>query len=417
MRPFDVAIVGAGPAGLASALYLKRAGHKPVIFERFPAAAPVGSGLILQPTGLSVLADLGLLEPIMALGHRIDRLHGLDGKSGRQVLNVSYNALPGGRFGLAVNRHALFSVLADAVASERIEILTGCHVTDMEAGRGGRRLLFDKGGTSAAFDLIVDTSGARSGLRRHAKHPAEPKPLPYGALWATLDWQNGSFDTHALSQRYDKASVMAGVLPTGRTEHNGHEKFAFFWSLKPDDLASLKAAGLEEWKNVVVSLWPECAVFLDQIGSFEAMTLAKYGHHTLRVPAGDGVVFVGDSAHSTSPQLGQGANMALLDAYALGQAALRGADIPATLDVYSRSRRRHVAVFQAMSVLFTPFYQSDSSALAFVRDQVVARLARIPPAQKILASMVCGTLVDPFSPIGLTEKIWQAPLAKDAQIQ
>ena len=416
MRPFDVAIVGAGPAGLASALYLKRAGHKPVIFERFPAAAPVGSGLILQPTGLSVLADLGLLEPIMALGHRIDRLHGLDGKSGRQVLNVSYNALPGGRFGLAVNRHLLFSVLADAVACEHIEIRTGCHVTDMGAGRGGNCLQFGDGGTSAAFDLIVDTSGARSGLRRHAKHPAEPKPLPYGALWATLDWQKDSFEMHSLSQRYDKASVMAGVLPTGRTELNGGEKFAFFWSLKPEAFASVKAAGLEEWKRVVVSLWPECAVFLNQIKAFEDMTLARYGHHTLRVPAGYGVAFVGDSAHSTSPQLGQGANMALLDAYALGQAVAKGPDIPSVLDAYAQSRRRHVAVFQAMSFLFTPFYQSDSSALAFARDRIVARLARIPLAQKVLASMVCGTLVDPFSPIGMTEKNWQAEFAKDAQI-
>ncbi|TIS71130.1 MAG: FAD-dependent oxidoreductase, partial [Mesorhizobium sp.] len=48
----DIAIAGAGPAGLAAALYLKRAGHRVTIFERFDEPKPVGSGLILQPTGL-----------------------------------------------------------------------------------------------------------------------------------------------------------------------------------------------------------------------------------------------------------------------------------------------------------------------------------------------------------------------------
>jgi 2-polyprenyl-6-methoxyphenol hydroxylase-like FAD-dependent oxidoreductase len=107
----DVAVIGAGPAGLALALYLKRMGHRPVIFERFEKAAPVGSGLMLQPTGLTVLHDLGLLPAILALGHRIDRLHGIDAKSGRLVLNVHFKDSGSGRFGLAVNRAALFDIL------------------------------------------------------------------------------------------------------------------------------------------------------------------------------------------------------------------------------------------------------------------------------------------------------------------
>ena len=64
-------------------------------------------------------------------------------------------------------------------------------------------------------------------------------------------------------------------------------------------------------------------------------------------------------------------------------------------------RRRHVRVFQALSFAFTPFYQSDSTVLPFIRDRLVATIARIPPGPQFLASMVAGTLVDPFGPIGL----------------
>ena len=55
----DIAVVGAGPGGLSTALFLSRAGHRVTIFERFSTPHPVGSGLMLQPTGLAVLDALG----------------------------------------------------------------------------------------------------------------------------------------------------------------------------------------------------------------------------------------------------------------------------------------------------------------------------------------------------------------------
>ncbi|TIW40604.1 MAG: FAD-dependent oxidoreductase, partial [Mesorhizobium sp.] len=62
----DIAIAGAGPAGPATALHLNRSGHHVTVFERFDEPKPVGSGLILQPTGLSALAELGLLDDILS---------------------------------------------------------------------------------------------------------------------------------------------------------------------------------------------------------------------------------------------------------------------------------------------------------------------------------------------------------------
>ena len=63
----EVVIIGAGPAGLAMALMLRRQGREIDLIERFEQPSPVGSGLILQPTGLSVLSELGLYERIEAL--------------------------------------------------------------------------------------------------------------------------------------------------------------------------------------------------------------------------------------------------------------------------------------------------------------------------------------------------------------
>ena len=408
MRTLEIAVVGAGPAGLAIALYLTRGQHRVTMFERFEKPAPVGSGLILQPTGLTVLHDLGLFREIVSLGARIDRLYGADAVSQRPVLDVRYDAQPGGRFGLAVHRAALFGVLFHAALRENIAIETGTEIGSIDVSSGRAALLTTKGRVAGRFDLVIDASGSRSRLKQYAARPSEPKPLSYGAFWASLGWRGAGFDPHALLQRYSRASVMIGVLPIGRAKADGEAMAAFFWSLKPDDALKVKAAGLPAWKDRVVSLWPECAGYVDQVASFDELTLARYGHHTLARPAGKHFAVIGDSAHSTSPQLGQGANMALLDARALAHAVARSADVDAALQAYVRARRRHVRVFQAMSRMFTPFYQSDSALLPFVRDRLVATVARIPPAPKFLASLVAGTVVDPFGPIGLSEPHWES---------
>ena len=398
-------MVGAGPAGLAAALFLHRNGHRVRVFERFVRAAPVGSGLILQPTGLAVLHALGLLPAILRLGARIDRLHGCDAASGRTVLSVAYADAGGSRFGLAVHRAALFGVLHEAVRAQAIPVETSVEAEGLERG-GKATLLAARGRHLGSFDLVVDASGRGSKLRRFTKNPVEPKPLGYGALWASLPWISSGFDPHALLQRYRRASVMIGVLPIGRPFPDEPRMAALFWSLKPEDLASVKAGGLDAWKARVLALWPECAPHCEAIKDWNQLVLARYGHHTLSPPAGLRLAVIGDAGHSTSPQLGQGANMALLDAAALAHALGRSTAVPAALEAYVAMRSRHVRLFQALSRIFTPFYQSDSTVLPLLRDRLVASMARVPPIPWLLSGMVMGTLLDPLGTIGIVEPDW-----------
>ncbi|WP_349017666.1 FAD-dependent monooxygenase [Rhizobium sp. 32-5/1] len=227
MKSLHIGIAGAGPAGLAAALYLSRAGHHVEILERYERPAPVGSGLLMQPTGLTVLDDLGLFERVRALGSRIERLHGADARSGRTVLDVRYDAAPGGRYGLAVQRAALFDTLHDAVLVAGIPIRTGLPLAGTAATGSGVALIAATGDQVGVYDLVVDTSGARSPLIGGSAVAPKVRDLSYGAFWATLDGGAARYDRTALSQRYDRAKVMIGVLPAGRAKPGEAERVAF----------------------------------------------------------------------------------------------------------------------------------------------------------------------------------------------
>ncbi|MET0437771.1 MAG: NAD(P)/FAD-dependent oxidoreductase [Devosia sp.] len=404
-KSLEIAIVGAGPGGLSTALFLKRSGHRVTIFERFETPHPVGSGLMLQPTGLAVLDALGLRSEMAGLGARVSRLTGTDSRSGRKVLDVSYRPLGRNIHAIGVHRATLFDVLHNAVLQQDIRLVTDFTATGHTAAAGGHWLESD-GRREGPFDLIVDASGARSPLRASARFGGGPKPLEYGAIWSTVPWIDGGFDREALTQRYRKASVMIGVLPIGRRTLDGPELAAFFWSLKPDDYETVRARGIAAWHAEVLSHWPDAQPHLDNMSSFEDMTLARYAHGTMRVPAGEGIAFIGDSAHCTSPQLGQGANMALLDAAALSAAIERSTSIEDALDLYCRMRRWHVRFYQFMSIALTPFYQSDSAVLPLLRDIAISSGAKIPPIPWLLAGLVSGQLLNPLRRIGLPPALY-----------
>ncbi len=370
------------------------------LFERFETPRPLGSGLMLQPTGLAVLEALGLYPEIAALGSRVDRLIGTDARSGRVVLDVGYRPLGREVHAVAVHRAALFNVLHDAVVAAGLPIRTGFTIEALERS-GGKQWLRASQGLEGPFDLVVDALGSASPLKVDAKVPSRAHPLTFGAIWGTVPWVDRGFRRDALMQRYRKASVMIGVLPVGRQRRDGPKLAAFFWSLKPESFETLQAAGIDSWRSEVLEHWPETAPHLEAIRGFEEMTLARYAHHTLQVPAGDGIAFIGDSAHATSPQLGQGANMALLDAAALAGALAEAGSIDDALGEYARLRRWHVRLYQLLSLTLTPFYQSDGQLLPLVRDVLVSAIARVPPVPWLLAAMVSGQLLSPLKALQL----------------
>ena len=178
-RQFSIGIAGAGIGGLAAAALLAREGHRVTLFDQFAAAGPVGSGLMLQETGLAVLGALGLRAQTEALGAPIARLHGISVDTGRAVLDVRYAALRQGLAGLGIQRAVLFEVLQAAALAAGASLVTATRIVSADAG--AVTLTDTAGHLHGQFDLVVDALGVRSPLSS-----APRQELAYGALCVLL---------------------------------------------------------------------------------------------------------------------------------------------------------------------------------------------------------------------------------------
>lgn len=384
-----IGVLGAGMGGLAAAGLLAGQGHDVQLFERFQSPRPLGSGLVIQPVGLAVLDALGAGEAARALGVPLRRMRGQDGRA--TVLDVSYRAdAPG----LALHRASLFHVLWQAMkATGGVAVTLGADVQAAPVVGRQRRIDLADGRSFGPFDLVIDASGSHSALS-----PLQARALPYGAIWGHVRWPpTSSLPPDQLSQRYDGARRMAGVLPIGRLPDDPAPRAAVFWSMPADALDTWPLADIALWQAEVTGLWPEMAPFVDGLRLASDLTIARYGHGTLAQPHGPGLAIIGDAAHRASPQLGQGANMALLDAMALATALQAAQPLDAALAHYARMRRWHVRLYQAMSAVFTPMYQSQSRLLPLLRNHLLAPASALPPMPRLLTALVSGDMIPPLA--------------------
>jgi len=386
----DVVIVGAGPAGAATAAWLAAAGHDVLLLDRahFPRRKPCAE--CVNPAGVAALRRLGVWDEVMAAAPA--RLDGWRiGPAGGDSFDGSF---AGGLHGIGIPRETLDHILLRHAVARGAKGWTGVRVTDVlrdaRGGVGGVRVQGEDGEREIHARLVVGADGLRSVVLRRLDLLRRRPVLRKLALTAHVTGYEGAPGRGEVRVTGRRACIGIAAVGGGR---------ANVTVVVPDERAG-EVAG-------------------DPAGFFDA-TLAAHGHQALRrvddvlatgpfdcpvrSAVADGALLVGDAAGYYDPFTGQGIFRALRGAELAAEtasAALRAGDTSArALTPYERARRR----------AFGPGERMQRVVEAFVsRPALLGAIARRFTARPRLADAVIRVTGD-VAPVGslFTPAFWAA---------
>lgn len=376
-----VGIVGFGVGGGALAVALAQDGHDVTVFEQADSPGPVGAGFLLQPSGQAALDSLGLLEPVAAAVWPIRAFHA-ESAAGRTLTLLRYDRRDPAAFALGVARGRLFTTLMNAATRAGVGVVTGVRIVDAQETREAVVPIDAVNRQHGVFDVLVGADGMRSALRRRVDPASRLFLSPHAALWGL-----GTFDgpcPERLRQQARGVGILAGLLPVGSRE------MACFWGVRASDLGALQAEGFAALMDRMDAVFPEARCVLEDIGGFDGLALARYGHATLARRHTARIVLIGDAAHPSPPHLGQGANLALLDAVALAEAMRHERRPSAALARWDRRRRWQNARYAYLSRALSPFFQSSFGWLGPARDLALPVMGAVRPVRALMEHVLAG---------------------------
>ncbi len=327
-----VAIAGGGIGGLAAAAALAHVGIESVVFEKETAMAPAGSAFLIGANALVALNEMGLAERFIAIGQA--RVTGeLRTYRGRLLASVPETVLTAG-LGFPntnVERSDLRALLFEAAGAQRVRF--GESVTGFEV-RGGQVAVQTTSGERGQFAALIGAEGIGSVVRRSLLGPSRAKYVGYCA------WQGVS----TLEIPNDKGTSLE-IWGLGRRTGYGYlgkGRWGWWGSALAQEGGTDPAEGRAESIAARFNGWwgPSPALI-------RSTPPDKILRNDIRVRPPDrtwgrgAVTLLGDAAHLMTPDLGQGACQAIIDAAVLAR-TLRGVapdGLQAALRRYEEIRR------------------------------------------------------------------------------
>jgi FAD-dependent urate hydroxylase len=311
MHDLKVIVIGAGIGGLATGIALSQAGFGVEIYDRVQELRPVGAGISLWSNGVKVLNRLGLGREIAAIGGPMRQMQ-YRWMDGALLNDISLEPLikSVGQPPYPVARAALQAMLMRAYTDQSAEPVRLDHDCVAIEETGNQVIATFSNGVQAQGDLLIVANGMRSNLREYVLgQPLLPKYAGY-VNWNGLVNASDALAPENTWMIYVGDHQRASMMPVA------DDRLYFFFDVPLDpvpestDYRAELTHYFQGWTEPVQRLIAACdpdnmaRLAIHDVGPVDRLVRGK-------------VALIGDAAHTTCPDLGQGGCQALEDAWVL----------------------------------------------------------------------------------------------------
>ncbi|MGH7469309.1 MAG: FAD-dependent oxidoreductase [Longimicrobiales bacterium] len=379
-----IAIVGGGPAGLVAALAARRAGFICTVYEQAPSFERVGGAVGIASNGLQVLDVLGLLDRFRPRVQLVQHAR-LEAPPGRVVSWADFRdvRIPNPDLAVAL-RYDLHEMLADCARDAGVAIRFDARCTAAQWQPHGVRLQFADG-SDVESPLVFACDGINSVVRnalgfkskkktigeaylRIVAPIAHPMPECVGEFWARDGRRAGAFPLPG-----QRTYVFCSV-PIGRWQEILERRLGAWvksWEDFGEPISTLMRS-MQDWNGAVY----------DELSDLRVERWQR-----------NGVFLLGDAAHAMTPNLGQGANSAMVDALVLVNLLTEVAHQRAWREAgrrYEQLRRPFVTRIQNAALIGGRLASLKNPAARALRDTALRMVMQLAPLQRSSLKLTAG---------------------------
>jgi 2-polyprenyl-6-methoxyphenol hydroxylase-like FAD-dependent oxidoreductase len=361
------AIIGGGIAGLTAAIALKRIGLETEVFEAAPEIKPLGAGLGLAANAIKAFQKIGIAAGVIAAGHGLSAFTICDEK-GRTITRADSRAISQ-KYGLdnfAIHRGRLHEVLLRHLDPATLH--TGKRVVDYTETAGGITLQFKDGSTCTAGQVIV-ADGIHSPLRRKLLPRSAPRYAGYTCWRAVIDFAGAEKLQEATETWGPKGRFGIVPLPEGKV-------YWFACLNAPANSPEMRAFRVQDLLRVFGGYHDLIPALLKKTKDEQLLWNDICDLEPVRQYAFGRLVLIGDAAHATTPNMGQGACQAIEDAVVLAEELQKAGDFTKAAQCFEARRLARTHWIVNNSLRIGQVAQLENRLLTGLRNQLFRLLPK-----------------------------------------
>ena len=330
-----IAIIGGGIGGLTTAIALQKKGFTDIkVYEAAPKIQAIGAGILLASNAMTIFERLGIAQQLKAEGNVLQTA-GLGNHHGKMLTTVDFSKIikTYGNGTIAIHRGKLQQILLQNVKENTL--LTGKRLKNIENTEGGVLLEFEDKTTIKA-DIVIGADGINSIVRKHIFGEI---PLRYSSQTCWRGIAKMQLDNPKASEELwgTKRGLRAALCQVGENE--------VYWYITLKHTEGFKLSD-SETKPYLHNLVSE---FNSPIQKAIQLTENQHILHNdlsdfkpIKSWYKNNIVLMGDAAHATTPNLGQGACQAIEDAFVLANCLKTHPSVNNAFEAFQKTRMKKV---------------------------------------------------------------------------